>query len=263
MPELPDVEVFRRYLARHARRQTIEKTQVSCPEMLESTNAGGLGRQMKGRQISEGHRHGKYLFAELDDGTALVLHFGMTGYLVYGKPDQGPPDYACLTLHFQNNRNLYYISKRKLGTITHTPDRKAYVQEKGLGPDARSIDADSFVAILQAGRGAIKARLMDQSRLAGLGNVYSDEVLFQAGLHPRTPVEKLDADSLRRLYRTMCEVIDTAIKAGAQPERMPAAFLLPQREEGASCPHCGGKVKKFKVSGRSGYLCPQCQPAPG
>lgn len=262
MPELPDVEIFRRYLTRYALKQSIDKTEVPCQELLESTNASGLGRQLHGHWIRKGHRHGKHLFAELDNDAALVMHFGMTGYLAYCESDQKAPDYVCLTLHFQKNRNLYYISKRKLGHIACVPDPAAYIQNKQLGPDALSLDADGFAAALAEGRGTIKGRLMDQSRLAGLGNVYTDELLFQAKMHPGTRVETLDSKRLNELYDTMCKVLDTAIEADADPQRMPDHFLLPHRKPGTPCPRCGTAVVKVKVAGRSGYICPGCQPVP-
>lgn len=262
MPELPDVEIFRRYLTRHARKQSIDKTKVPCPELLESINAGGLGRQLRGHFIRKSHRHGKHLIAELDSGAALVMHFGMTGYLVYSKSTQQAPDHICLTLHFNSNRNLYYISKRKLGHIAYASDPAVYVRDKGLGPDARLLDADGFAAAVADGHGTIKGRLMDQSRLAGLGNVYTDELLFQAQIHPGTPVETLDSNRLNELYEAMCHVLDKAIEANAQPQRMPDHFLLPNRKPGTPCPRCGTKVVKTKVAGRSGYMCPGCQPEP-
>ncbi len=104
---------------------------------------------------------------------------------------------------------------------------------------------------------------MDQETLAGLGNVYSDEVLFHAGIHPKQPLEDLGPEQLSRLFRTLREVLETAIEAKVDPERMPADFLLPQREQGAGCPRCGAELETLKACGRTAYHCPRCQPAPG
>jgi formamidopyrimidine-DNA glycosylase len=115
------------------------------------------------------------------------------------------------------------------------------------------------------GRGAIKAALMNQSRLAGIGNVFSDEILFQARLHPMTPVGKLDDKDIARLYRTMRRVLKVAIDKGAGaedlPERLPKSFLLRQRQAGAKCPRCGGEIRTMKANGRTAYYCPRCQPS--
>ncbi len=97
---------------------------------------------------------------------------------------------------------------------------------------------------------------MDQSLIAGLGNVYSDEILFQAGIHPRSPLAHLDARGLRRLERSLADVLRAAIRAKADPRAMPAWFLLPHREPGARCPRCGGRIERIRLGGRSAYLCP-------
>lgn len=159
MPELPEVEVFRRYLSRHALKQTIEDVKVDCPELLEETSAWKLRKHLSGHQFQAARRHGKYLFAEMDNRTALVLHFGMTGELIYQGADDKAPDYSCLSLAFGGNNNLYYTSKRKLGLIAYTEDRRAYIKAKGLGPDASSLDADKFISALADASGAIKAAL--------------------------------------------------------------------------------------------------------
>jgi formamidopyrimidine-DNA glycosylase len=112
-------------------------------------------------------------------------------------------------------------------------------------------------------RGEIKAALMDQSLLAGIGNVYSDEILFQARLHPKTPAEKLDNKQIDAMYRVMRRVLKTAISKGAGSaelfRRAPRTYLLRHRENGAPCPRCGGKVKATKAAGRTAYYCPKCQ----
>jgi formamidopyrimidine-DNA glycosylase len=102
----------------------------------------------------------------------------------------------------------------------------------------------------------IKSALMDQSLMAGIGNVYSDEILFQVGLHPRAPVKELGEGEREELYRTVTEVLETAIDRQAKPEEFPAGYLTPHRHDGGKCPQCGGEVQRVKVAGRGAYYCP-------
>lgn len=259
MPELPDVEVFRRRLARTSLHQKIDRVRVTGPELLRGTSPQGLGRHLKGREFERTRRHGKYLFAELEGGPALVLHFGMTGELSYLTGQRTTPDYTCLLLFFDNGNRLAYAAPRKLGRIAVTDDIDAFVTEHELGPDALGLSRAALGRLLDGARGKIKSWLMDQSHIAGLGNVYTDELLFQAGIHPATELRAFDDEAVKSLHRAMQRVLKRAIEAGAQPERMPATWLLPNREAGASCPRCGASIRRLSVGGRSGFYCPACQ----
>lgn len=148
---------------------------------------------------------------------------------------------------------------RKFGQIGLVDDVEAFVEAEGLGPDAQELDLDGFRERLAGRRGTIKGTLMNQQVIAGLGNEYTDEILFQAGLHPRTPVEALDDEALERVYEIMREVIEKAVEARIDPDRMPDSFLLPHREEGTACPRCGRPLEKIEVVGRPTYLCPHEQ----
>lgn len=119
--------------------------------------------------------------------------------------------------------------------------------------------ADELSALLEGRRGSVKGALMDQALLAGLGNIYTDEVLFQAGIHPRSPVAALDEDDIERLHRELGDVVRTAIRQRADVAVLPEHWLLPNREDGAPCPRCGGTIRKSKVSGRTTYHCTKHQ----
>lgn len=259
MPELPDVETFRRYLAATALHQRIEGLSVESPDLLEGTSPQGLGRRLKGHAFEDTRRHGKYLFARLDDGPSLLLHFGMTGYLEYYHDGRDPPGHTRLLLRLAGQGRLAYVAQRKLGRIAVVDDVDAFVADEGLGPDALALSTEDLAERVTASRGKIKSWLMSQEHLAGLGNVYTDELLYQAGIHPATPLGDLDEDAVRRLHRAMRHVLDKAIEVQAQVDRMPGTWLLPHREEGASCPRCGGTVQRLSVGGRAGYYCPGCQ----
>ncbi len=262
MPELPDVEVFKRYLDATSLHKKIESVSVADTDLLESVSPSRLIRRLKGNALRSTRRHGKYLFADTGDACWLVLHFGMTGFLRYFKEPEKEPDHARLLLRFSNGYSLAYDCQRKLGKIGLTRAPETLVSEKELGPDALApeLDLEAFEEILSNSRGTVKNALMNQNLLAGLGNVYSDEILFQAGIDPRAKVKGLDQDGLESLFRAMREdVLPTAIDRKADPSRFPARYITPQRRDGGTCPRCGDGLARKKVSGRTAYLCTHCQ----
>lgn len=134
-----------------------------------------------------------------------------------------------------------------------------FVEAHKLGPDALSLDLNEFRELASKRGGKVKPWLMNQSVMAGLGNVYSDEVLFQARVHPDCQLKSLDDKKVRDLHRATMKVLKAAIKAEADPARMPKSFLLPHRRDGEHCPRCSGELEKIKAAGRTAWLCPRCQ----
>lgn len=266
MPELPDVAIFGRYLDATALHQEIAGTEVREERLLHGLTPGELEHGLTGRRLVATRRHGKYLFAPLDgdDGEALVLHFGMTGRLQYYKRSEKEPEYARVVLRFANAYSLAIVSKRLLGEVGLTADPAGFVEEKDLGPDALHdlTDPASFRDALAGRRGMIKSALMNQQIVAGIGNVYADEILFQAGIDPRTGVRELNGAKLGELFRTMRRVLQTAVERRAEPADYPRGWLTPRREEGASCPRRPGSIERIEVSGRPSYWCPACQRRP-
>lgn len=259
MPELPDVEVFRRYLDSTALHKRIASVEVHSQRVLEGVSEKRLKSTLEEASLEGTARHGKYLFARLDGGQELVLHFGMTGFLNYYKNPAERPEHERLRLRQENGYNLAYDNQRLLGRVLLTPDRDHFIRNHGLGPDALSVNFEGFTSILQRGRGAIKSTLMNQKMLAGLGNVYTDEILFQARVHPKAPIGGLGEERLRSVYEQMRAVLEKSIEIQADPARMPESYLLPRRERDAACPRCGSRVRKIDISGRATYLCPACQ----
>lgn len=257
MPELPDVEVFKRYLDATALHQTVEEVTVEDPDLLEGVSGDALRRRLRGRELAGTRRHGKYLFAEAAGEGWLVLHFGMTGFLKYFRREDSAPDHPRLLLAFFDGYRLAYDCQRKFGAVGWTGDVDRFVADKGLGPDPLGADFGlaAFRARLDGRRGAIKPTLMNQEVLAGVGNVYSDEILFHAGIHPERKVPDLGEDDVAAIHRALGRVLEEAIRAQVDPHRLPDGYLLPRREEGAGCPRCAGTVRRKKVSGRSAYFC--------
>lgn len=263
MPELPDVEYFSQYLDATALHQCIAAVHVQRDDVLDDDlSSRRLVRQLKGRAFQATRRHGKHLPVELDDGGFLVLHFGMTGYLDYAMDRGDPPAHTRLRIDFDNGYRLAYVCQRMLGHVALAEDMDAFVKARELGPDALALDKAGLRERLEPHRGMVKPVLMDQSVLAGLGNVYTDEILFHARLHPRAPIADFDDDAYTRLYRSLRHVLQRAIDAHADPERMPRTWLLPHRQPDAECPRCSGQVQRTQVGGRSTYACPSCQPPP-
>jgi formamidopyrimidine-DNA glycosylase len=266
MPELPDVELYRRTLEAHAQHQKILRVAVSDARILGDLAERDFVARLEGNRLESARRHGKHLLAQLGRDGWLTMHFGMTGDLRYVEPAGTDVPYGRVRLDFKDG-SLAYVNRRMLGRVGLADDADAFIAAEGLGPDALdpAFDLAAFSTALD-GRREVKAVLMDQSVAAGIGNLYADEILFQARLHPRTPGRALGKAKRKTLFEKIEEVLQTAIDCGAGAEqlleRLPKGWLLPQRHEGGICPRCGKKLGMLKAAGRTSYHCPRCQPEP-
>jgi formamidopyrimidine-DNA glycosylase len=268
MPELPDVEIFKRVLDEHARGHVVSRVVVSDPKSLEQASGATLQRRLKGRRLSSSSRRGKVLFAVFEDAATLAMHFGPNGSLQDVPHDSEEPAATRLLFEFSDGSRLAYVNPRRIGHVVVTDDADVFIADQKLGPDALdpSLNEAAFSEALGQGKQPIKAALMDQARIAGIGNTYVDEILFQARLHPGIKTGALDAATRRRLSNAMKHVLRTAIDRGAGAEnfieRLPKGFLLPERHPGGHCPRCGSPLVIDKRGGRTSYHCPKCQPEP-
>lgn len=263
MPELPDVEVFRRYTDATSLHQQIDDVIVHTDEVLRDSTRDTLADALRGESFTSTGRHGKYLFIHLGDGTpVVVVHFGMSGWLKYFQDREDEPEYSRMLFSFHKGGHLSYCSKRKLGWVGLTDTVAGVIEDQGLGPDALSISREEFVDRFIDRRAMIKTALMDQEFLAGVGNIYSDEILFQAGIHPTIRASDVSRKRLGEVYDIMQEVLETAIEAGADPKDFPDSWIIPQRRKGGTCPACGTALERLTVGGRSAYVCPRDQPPP-
>ena len=261
MPELPEVEVFRRDFAAQGLGARIGTVRLEDRRCLRGATEAELCAALEGNRFAGVARHGKILFASTARGPVLVMHFGMTGELRFFAPGEAVPGGACLVLRFADGRRMAIVSRRRLGWLELTGDAEGYLRENGIAPDALQISAQAFAERIGAGRGRLKSALMDQSKIAGIGNVYSDEILFRAGLAPRSRGRDLSADQLEALHRAMRGVLEEASAALCAGAELPAGWLAQNREEGAPCPRCGAPLRRETIGGRSAYFCPRCQEA--
>ncbi len=261
MPELPDVAHFKKYLDATSLHRTVRRVRVLDGEMLQGVSARRFRGELEGRRFEATARHGKFLLVELDSGKYLVLHFGMTGHLKSSKAGQDTPGHARVVFELSDGYHLAYVCQRKLGRVDLVDGPSELVEDLDLGPDALddALDFEAFRERLAGRRAAVKSALMDQGLLAGVGNVYSDEILFQARVHPKTPVGELEASKLRAVYRQMRKVLTTAADREGRIERLPRSYLMPHREGDERCPRCGTGLESIQVSGRTTWICPECQ----
>jgi len=188
MPELPEVELFTRYFAGHALRQKVARVDVRDPRIL-GVREDVLDGAVRGRTFRRVLRHGKHLFADAGKEW-LHLHFGMSGDLAYYRDTSDQPRFARVIFDFSNGTHLAFEDMRLFGVVDVTSSPEDYVREHNLGPDPISdaFTLTRFREIVAPRRGAVKSLLMSQDIIAGIGNLYADETLFQTGIHPRRPV---------------------------------------------------------------------------
>lgn len=260
MPELPDVEMFRRYLEAHGKGRTIRS--VTVRDRLVVPNGSRLQERARGRKIVSTRRHGKFLLAALSGDGWIVMHFGMTGSLSSSEDrgDGAETPGATVVLQFEDGTWLAHVEQRRLGRVVWTPDAERFVAERRRGPDALEVTSGRFAQILDRARGGAKAFLMNQHAMAGIGNIYADEILFQAGIHPASNVRALDKPVRVKLFRSLGSVLRTAIRCKAEAARYPRTYLTSHRRPGGRCPRCRrSKLKAQPFAGRTSYFCPRHQ----
>jgi formamidopyrimidine-DNA glycosylase len=259
MPELPEVETFKRYLDSTSLHQRITGVEVRDAYVLKRVSVRELTRRLKGRRFENSHRHGKHLFVRTSDELLLRLHFGMTGWLQYLKRDEETPKTARVLFRFANNRRLAFDDQRKFGEIELIKNVDEFLQTRGLGPDALEISLSRFKAIVGKRRGAVKAILLNQQLIAGIGNLYADEILFRARIDPATNAARLSDKNLRRLFRATRCVLEIAIALKTDFNRLPKSWLLTHRGKRGRCPRCGRTLRSATIGGRTSWFCAHCQ----
>jgi len=247
VPELPEVEEYGRYFARHALRRRIARADVRDERILGEIRKETFARRLRGRTFEKVRRHGKHLFVMTNGqaGAPVVhLHFGMTGDLAFYRDAAKEPRFARVVFDFDDGSHLAFEDMRLFGVVDLVDDVDAFIAAHRLGRDPldRKFRLNDFEELIAKRRGAIKALLMSQDLVAGMGNLYVDETLYLTGIHPRRTTGKLKKAEVHALFETMRKVL-------RKPNRK-----LP-RDEGERCPRCGGTIKRAVVAGRTTYFC--------
>ena len=263
MPELPEVENARQVLTEALDRR-IEAIDDRDDWVCRPHAPGDIATALTGGRLTAAHRRGKTMWcdtvtADGADGPALGVHLGMGGRIVVTssagqrigggpeRPDRQPrkAEWDRFTMRFADGGSMRLLDKRRLGRVRLDPDLS------GLGPDAEQITAADFRTRLTRGRSAVKARLLDQSVLAGVGNLLADETLWQARIAPAARADELDRREVDRLYRNLGRALAAAIENGG----VHTGTVIEHRHADGHCPRCGAPMRHGTVGGRSTWWC--------
>ncbi|MEM8908578.1 MAG: DNA-formamidopyrimidine glycosylase family protein [Bacteroidota bacterium] len=254
MPELPEVNTFKRYFDETSLNQVIDKVVVHDDKIIRNVSGSTFARRLKHRQFIDSYRRGKYLFAHLDNGHHVLFHFGMTGDLAYYADNAVGPKHERFVIQFANGYRLGFDCPRKFARILYLDDLTAYLEEVGLGEDALTIPQKSFLQLMEGRKGAIKGFLLNQQLVAGVGNLYADEICFQTRIHPASRVDKLSLAQRKAIYKKMKSILKLAVKREAHYKAYPKDWFWEWRKEGAIGPE-NSKVEKATIAGRSTFFC--------
>jgi formamidopyrimidine-DNA glycosylase len=262
VPELPEVETVTRSIAPLVGRRIVT-AEFRCLRVLRGGDPDEMAARLAGQKIAGVKRYGKFIVVSLRGGGFLTIHLGMTGKLLLGGPP-GKHTHAILTL---DRGVLLYDDSRQFGRLLYSENFPARVAK--LGPEPLEVAFDDFAEGLKRSKTRIKALLLNQDFLRGIGNIYADEALFRAGIHPMAIAARVRGNRAQRLYDAIVAVLTEAIEAGGSSisdyvdaEGRKGFFQFSHRvyqHTGAPCVTCGAKIRRVLVAQRSSHFCPKCQ----
>lgn len=273
MPELPEVETVARGLKKNITGLIIARVEVRKTAWVYP-RAHAFKSLLSGAAVIGVHRRGKNILIDLSNGQTLWIHLKMTGHFYFLPKDEPITKHDHVVFHFQNDaRTLRFNDYRRFGRLRIYPT-DVIMQQKGLadlGPEPLEMSAEEFVRLIRARRRMIKPALLDQSLIAGIGNIYADESLFFANIHPRRLTDTIPPKRLAELHshiqavlkkatKLMGTSVDTYTGLNGQPGRY-QKYLMVYGREGQPCYACGRKVVREKIGSRSAHFCPDCQKA--
>jgi formamidopyrimidine-DNA glycosylase len=273
VPELPEVETYARDLAGVLPGRIFRGARTDWPSQLPRNTPGELDRRVRGQAVREVRRRGKYLVFDLTDDVLLV-HLKMSGRLQIVPASEPANPHAHVVLDLDRGEELRFHDPRKFGRVYLLADPAPVLGDLGPEPLAPDFDLPAFRARLGSRRGRLKPLLLDQRFVAGLGNIYADEALWAAGLHPLRTADTLSADEQAALHEAIRDTLrraitarGTSLSAGGyrdltgNPGEMQGTLQV-FRRAGEPCPRCGTQIARIVVGGRSTHLCPTCQAPP-
>ncbi len=280
MPELPEVETIKKGLSPRLRGKEISRI-IIPPDPKGSRvlrrypSRRRFIRKVTGHKIVTLKRRAKYLLFELDSGEIMIIHLGMSGQLLLRSPLAIPPKHARIIFTIAGAGELFFVDPRKFGEV-YLYSRTAgdtVVDPFALGPEplGRSFTPRLLAEKLNGRRSPIKVALLNQRLIAGLGNIYTDEALFRAGIHPKKKSADLTGKEIKLLHKSIREVLREAIRlhgtSAADRQYVDSEGALGKfqtrlnvyQREGKKCPHCGTVIETMKLGGRTAHFCPRCQ----
>jgi formamidopyrimidine-DNA glycosylase len=274
MPELPEVETVRRQLAPRVEGRMLIVYRVSDPRWTEPAAPNEVLGPLVGRRVEALRRRGKYLVWAFEDELFLLMHLRMTGNLLYDAEPSAP--YTRAILGFDDEHTVSFADPRRFGTahlVAGQPALDAYLEARlGVEPFSDDFTPEHLRALARGSRAPIKAFLLDQRRIAGVGNIYADEALFRARVHPLREARRLTHAQWALLRDTVREALQEGIDANGATiddfrdlDGARGSFqdrFLVHRRAGEPCPVCGRPVRKLLAAGRGTYVCERCQPRP-
>jgi formamidopyrimidine-DNA glycosylase len=274
LPELPEVETIRRQLAPRVEGRALAEVAVDDPRWCAPLPAGEVEAALTGRRVDQLGRRGKYLVWHLDGELHLLMHLRMTGTLLLDPPDGTP--YGRVRLTLDDGTRLSFCDPRRFGTgeLARSSDELAafFAARLGVEPLGPDFTAERLRELARGRSAPIKAFLLDQRTVAGVGNIYADEALFRARIHPLRPAGALRPIQLAALRDAVVAALSAGIEAGGatiddfrHADGVSGAFqdeFLVHRRQGEPCPRCGTPVRKMVAGGRGTYACEHCQPRP-
>ena len=269
MPELPEVETYRRDLTPELSGRAIQSAQVFWPRIIAAPSPSEFKTQIAGQQFHKFGRRGKYLLLHLTSTNTLIVHLRMTGEIhIYG-PSVEPDKHTHVTMDLDDGRVLHYRDQRKFGRLWLVPDIEPVLYRLGPEPLQDEFTPEVLGKGIHGRKAAIKALLLDQSIVAGVGNIYADEALFRAGIHPQKAGGSLNEAEIAALRNEIQTVLEMGIeKRGSslqnyvQLDGMTGNFQDEHqvfRKTGQACPICGTPIERVVVAQRSTHFCPSCQ----
>ncbi len=273
MPEMPEVETICRSLRPHVERKTIKDIEIRLPRLVKWPSPEDFRAILMGRRIDALERRAKYMLFHVTDDWILVIHLRMTGRLFY-RSEGTPADLSArIIFHFGGGDSLEYLDTRTLGTLylLRKNELDRIYGLSSLGPEPLSLEftVDYFATGLSKRKGKIKTALLDQSFIGGLGNIYVDESLARAGIHPERKANALNESEIAKLHEAINAVIEKGICEGGTTfrdyrdgEGNRGSFqeeLCVYGRKGLPCPVCGTEIVRTEVGGRGTHYCPQCQ----